>query len=250
MRAQHDGTAPVAGPASLARWIPLVGLAAALVALYGFGLTDLFSLDALRRHQAGLSALVADHTGTAAAVYLATYVAVVAISFPGAGFLTIAGGFLFGWVWGGGLAILSATAGATLIFLIARTSVGDSLTRRAGPRLLRLRDGFQENSFSYLLFLRLAPVFPFFLVNLAAAVFGIRLMPYVAATAIGIVPATCVLAYFGEGLRTALDRSGSPFSAELLLGLALLAALALVPVVVRKWRRGKDGAEQAIRFPE
>lgn len=248
-RQHEDAPGPATIP--LRRWAPLAGLGLALAALYVFGLHEYLSLDALRRYQAGLSALVAQHMWLAVALYTVLYIGAVAVSFPGASFFTIAGGFLFGWTAGMALAMVAATTGASLFFLIARTSLGAVLSRRAGPRLQRLRDGFRENGFSYLLFLRLAPLFPFFLVNLAAAFFGIRLLPYVAATAIGILPGTFILAYFGEGLRTALHRSGSPFSPELLLGLALLAGLALVPVVVQKWRRGNGGAqEEVLRFPE
>lgn len=244
MTVRQHGDAPVLGAATVARWAPLAALGIGLVALYAFGLQHYLSLDALRRYQVSLSGLVTDHALAAIAVYVVVYVAAVAISFPGASFFTIAGGFMFGWASGMALAVLSATAGATLIFLIARTSMGETLTRRAGPRLSKLRQGFQENSFSYLLFLRLAPVFPFFLVNLAAALFGIRLASYLAATAIGILPGTFILAYFGDGLRTALDRTGSPFSIELLVGLFLLAGLALVPVVLRQRRGGKDAKRQ------
>ncbi len=150
---------------------------------------------------------------------MVVYVAVVAISFPGAGALTITGGFLFGAALGTALASVAATIGATLIFLIARTSLGALLAERAGPRAQKLRQGFQEEGFSYLLFLRLVPLFPFWLVNLAAALFGMRLLTYVAATAIGVVPATFVFAYFGHGLGTALDSEGPHVPATLLVAL-------------------------------
>jgi uncharacterized membrane protein YdjX (TVP38/TMEM64 family) len=107
----------------------------------------------------------------AAGVYVLAYVAAVALSFPGASFLTAIGGFMFGSLVGTALALVSATIGATAIFLIARTSVGDLLASRAGPRMQRLRAGFDEEGFSYLLFLRLVPLFPFWVVNLAAALF-------------------------------------------------------------------------------
>ena len=141
--------------------------------------------------------------------------------------MTITGGFLFGAALGTVLASVAATIGATLIFLIARTSLGALLAERAGPRAQKLRDGFQEEGFSYLLFLRLVPLFPFWLVNLAAALFGMRLLTYVAATAIGVVPATFVFAYFGHGLGTALDSEGPHVPATLLVALALLGLVAL-----------------------
>ena len=85
-------------------------------------------------------------------------------------------------------------------FLTARTALGDPLLRRAGPRAHRLARGFREDAFSYLLFLRLVPAFPFFLVNLVPAFAGVRLGPFIAATAIGIIPGAIVFALAGVGL--------------------------------------------------
>jgi uncharacterized membrane protein YdjX (TVP38/TMEM64 family) len=230
----------------LIRWLPLALLAAGLAGGYAFGLDDYFSLDRLRRSEAALSALVAENGLGAAVLYAVVYIVAVALSFPGASFLTIAGGFLFGAGEGTALALVSATIGATLIFLAARTSVGDFLAGKAGPRMQRLRDGFQQDSFSYLLFLRLAPIFPFWLVNLAAALFGMRLLPYVLATAIGILPGTFVFSYFGQSLRSALGGEGTHLPSELFVGLALLAVMALLPAIVRRWRqRGRRHGEAA-----
>lgn len=242
---QEIGSPNAASSHPLARWAPLVLVVAALALGYLFGLQDYLSLAALRDYQGTLSAFVAANPLPAAAVYLAVYALAVTVSFPGASFLTIAGGFLFGSLVGTALAVVAATCGATSIFLIARTSLGDLLAERAGPRVRRLRRGFQEEGFSYLLFLRLVPLFPFWLVNLAAALFGMRVVPYVAATAIGIVPGTFVYSYFGQGLGSALESEGSPASFELVLGLALLGVMALVPVAVRKWRRSR-GAQGGV----
>ncbi|MGH6925200.1 MAG: TVP38/TMEM64 family protein [Propylenella sp.] len=236
-----DGSGGKAGRfGAAARWAPLVAVAAALAVGYALGLQDYLSLSALRQYQGSLAAFVEANPVAAPLAYLLVYVVAVTVSFPGASFLTIAGGFLFGAFLGTGLAVVAATIGATLIFLIARTSLGELLAQRAGPRVQRLRRGFQEEGFSYLLFLRLVPLFPFWLVNLAAALFGMRVLPYVAATAIGIVPATFVFSYFGQGLGSALESEGSPASLELFAALALLGVLALVPVAVRKWRRGRE----------
>ncbi len=231
-----------AKPGRLAlRLAPLAALALAVLLLYALGLQDYLSLEALRRYRGALDAFVAAHAIVAPAAYLLVYAAIVAVSFPGASFLTIAGGFLFGAGFGTALAALGATLGATALFLIARTSFGDALARRAGPRGERLRDGFQRDGFSYLLFLRLVPLFPFWLVNLAAALFGMRLLPYVAATAIGILPVTFIFAYFGAGLETTLE-AGPPASPQFLLALLLPALVVLALILVRRWRRGRPGA--------
>jgi uncharacterized membrane protein YdjX (TVP38/TMEM64 family) len=221
------------------RWLPLAAIALALLLFYAFGGHDYLSPATLRRYQGSLDAFISAHAILAAMAYLLAYAAIVAVSFPGAGFLTIAGGFLFGAGLGTALAAIGATVGAVLVFLIARTSLGDFLAKRAGPRAQRLRLGFQKDGFSYLLFLRLVPLFPFWLVNLAAALFGMRLLPYLAATALGILPTTFIFAYFGAGLKTTLEAE-QPASLQLFIALLLLGLLALMPLAVRKWRRGRE----------
>ena len=224
------------GAAALRRWGPLAAVIAALVGGYAFGLHEYLALDALRRSQDSLLSYVGGNAVGAAAAYFIVYAAAVAVSFPGASALTVAGGFMFGALVGTALAWAAATAGATVIFLVARTSLGDLLAERAGVRTQKLRAGFQKEGFNYLLFLRLVPLFPFWLVNLAAALFGIRLLAYVTATAIGILPGTFVFAYFGAGLGTALEAEGPKLPAELIVALVLLGLLALVPVAARRWR--------------
>jgi uncharacterized membrane protein YdjX (TVP38/TMEM64 family) len=234
----ESGRPPSRG--AVLRWLPLGLVALALVLLYAVGLQDYLSLEALRRYQGTLNGYVAEQPVLSAAAYVIVYIVIVAISFPGAGVMTITGGFLFGPILGRILAAIASTVGATLIFLIARTSVGTLLADRAGTRIQKLRKGFQEEGFSYLLFIRLVPIFPFWLVNLAAALFGVRLLTYVAATAAGAVPATFVFAYFGHGLQTALDSEGPHVPVALLVALVLLGCMALVPIAVRRWRRGKE----------
>ncbi|MEI9804678.1 MAG: VTT domain-containing protein [Pseudolabrys sp.] len=153
--------------------------------------------------------------------------------------------------------MIGATIGATLIFLVARTALGEPLLRRAGPRACHLAQGFCKDAFSYLLFLRLVPAFPFFLVNLVPAFAGVRLLPFMAATALGIIPATFVYALAGTGLDSAITVQKESYEAclaaghadchltfdardvltpQLLGALVALALLALIPVVVRRLR--------------
>lgn len=225
------------GAAALVRWAPLAVILVLLAIGYAMGLQRFLSLESLRDYQASLSETVARQPLLVAAIYILVYVAAVALSFPGASVLTVAGGMLFGFAAGAGLAALAATIGATLVFLAARTSVGDLLSRRAGPAMQALRGGFQRSGFSYLLSLRLIPLFPFWLVNLAAALFGVKLGSYVAATAIGILPGTLVFAYFGQGLGAAIGGEGQALSWRLFAALSLLGALVLLPTVLRQWRR-------------
>jgi uncharacterized membrane protein YdjX (TVP38/TMEM64 family) len=224
------------------RWLPLACVLLLVAAVYASGLHRYLSLAGIGKYHTQLAAFVAENAFVAAVAYMLVYVAAVGLSLPGASVLTAAGGFMFGCVLGTTLSAISATIGATIIFLIARTSIGVWLATRAGPRLKRLRDGFQADGFSYLLFLRLAPIFPFWIVNLAAAVFGVRPAQYVLATAIGILPGTIVFSYFGQGLDQALGPNGRILSPGLLFALALLAVMALVPAVLRRYRRpGSSG---------
>jgi uncharacterized membrane protein YdjX (TVP38/TMEM64 family) len=240
MTTRHNNGGLSGNHSWLVRWGPLVVVILCLAIGYALGLDRYISLDAFRRYRGSLADLVDNNAGLAVAGYVLVYIVAVAISFPGASALTVAGGLMFGWLAGGILAALSATIGATMIFLVARTSLGSVLAKIAGPRVKRLSEGFRRDGFRYLLFLRLVPIFPFWLVNLAAGIFEMRLLPYIAATAVGILPATFIFAYFGEGLGTALDRGGSPVSFELLVAIALLGVLVIMPLLYRRWRGSRQ----------
>src|SRR5262249_20124050 len=149
------------------------------------------------RYRDDLDAFVVAHGAAALAAFVALYTAVVTLSIPCAVFLTVSGGFLFGTLVGGAASIVGASLGAVLIFLVARTAFGEQLARRFGPLMARLADGFRRDAFNFLLFLRLVPAFPFFAVNLVSALAGVRLAPFVAATVLGIIPATFAFASVG-----------------------------------------------------
>lgn len=194
-------------PTSLVkRLLPLVILAGIVAAAFASGLHDYLSIAVLRDNRAALQALVEDHVLAAGLFFVLAYAAVVALSLPGATVMTLAGGFLFGTWLGATLNVLAATAGAAALFFIARSAIGDSLRARAGPFLKRMEAGFRRNAFNYLLFLRLVPAFPFWAVNLAPALLGMRAGPFVAATMIGIIPGTVVYTAFGAGLARSLTR--------------------------------------------
>jgi uncharacterized membrane protein YdjX (TVP38/TMEM64 family) len=204
-----------------------------------------FSIEALLRHRAAIDAFVAEHRLVAVLAYIVLYIAVVALSVPGAALLTVSGGFLFGLAVGAVAAVIGATVGATLVFLLARTALGEPLLRRAGPRALKLAQGFREDAFSYLLFLRLVPAFPFFLVNLVPAFAGVRLAPFVAATALGVIPGAFVYAFAGSGLDSVLAAKSARdiLTPELIGALVALALLALLPVLVKRWRARSRATE-------
>jgi uncharacterized membrane protein YdjX (TVP38/TMEM64 family) len=224
---------------SIRRLWPLAVLALAIAAFFGLGLNRHLTFDALRENRALLTAFVADHALWASALFVLAYAAVVAMSVPGGAVLTIAGGFLFGATLGTALAVVAATIGATLVFLIAKTAFGDPLRARAGPFLKRMEAGFHENALSYLLVLRLIPLFPFFVVNLVPAFLGVSLRTFVIGTFVGIIPGTFVYASVGAGLGSVFDRAqefspASVLTPEIVTALVGLAVLALLPVVYRK----------------
>ncbi|MFN4277131.1 MAG: TVP38/TMEM64 family protein [Ferrovibrio sp.] len=228
------------------RFLPLLLLALGLALFLILDLGRYFDLAILRDQQAGLRRWIELHPVPAVAAYLVFYTLTVAFSLPVASLVTLAGGFLFG-PWLGTLwTALGATLGATAIFLAARAALGDHLAaflrHKAGPRLAALEHELRHNGFHYLLFLRLVPAFPFWLVNIAPAFFGIPLRTYIAATAIGILPGTFVFTYLGHGLDTTLEQSGSVgvaglLSLEILIALTLLALLSLLPVWLKRRRR-------------
>ncbi len=223
------------------RLIAPVVLIALIAAIWVLGLTDRLSWSDLARNQAVLLGWVEAHPWLAPGLFVVAYTASVALSLPHAALLTTAGGLLFGTMAGGALAVTGATAGAVLLFLIARSAVSGSTAERGGIALTKLREDLRQNGFSYLLALRLIPVVPFWLVNLAAALSGVRLSQFVAATFIGIIPATFVIASIGAGVGGVLARGERPDLSLLLswpvLGpLLALAMLSLTPVIWRKWR--------------
>jgi uncharacterized membrane protein YdjX (TVP38/TMEM64 family) len=224
------------------RLLPLLILIALLGAAFAFRLDRYLTLDVLRDNRVALLDLVARSGIWAGVIYVLAYAGAVALSLPGAVILTLAGGFLFGTAIGATLTVIGATVGATILFLIARSAVGDALRQRAGPFLARMSEGFSRNAFNYLLFLRLVPAFPFWAVNLAPALLGMRLLPYVIATFIGIIPATVVFSAFGAGLGAVFDAGGDVnlkdvLSPTLLAALVALGLLSLLPVVIKSRAR-------------
>jgi len=232
---------------SFRRLWPLLVLVAGLVAFIAFGGDRFLTLDSLRLYRADLGEYVAHHTVFTAICYMTAYGVMVAFSLPGALIMTVTCGFLFGSIVATGMVTIAATIGATAIFLIAKTALGDPLRARAGPALLKMEAGFQENAFSYLLILRLIPLFPFFLVNLVPAFLGVRLRDFVLATFFGIIPATFVFAQVGTGLDSLLESgedlsAGSILSPDILAAMVGLAILSALPLIYKKVKARSKGA--------
>lgn len=245
-------------PSALRRYGPLLIIAGTTIFVFAMGWHGEVTLDNVVLLRSRFQHVLAAHQALALVTYCLAYICMTALSLPGGLVLTVAGGLLFGcWV-GGAAALISATAGATLLFLVARGALSDTFTTRAGPWLAKLREGFRADAMSYLLFLRLVPAFPFWLVNIAAAILGVPLRTYVVATFLGIIPATFAFAAAGAGLDSVIAaaladhahcvarksaeacqlgiHARSLVTKELVLALILLGIVALIPVAFRKWR--------------
>jgi uncharacterized membrane protein YdjX (TVP38/TMEM64 family) len=247
-----------AGGRGLRRLAPLAAIILVSAVIVAMGWHRQLSFETLARHHEVLRDFIAGHEVAALAAYVLLYTSVVALSIPVGIFLTLLGGLLFGGLVGGAAALVGATTGAICIFLIAKSAAGEHLLRRAGPLAERLARGFCADAFSYLLFLRLVPIFPFWLVNLVPALCGARLATFAAATALGLIPATFAFAFVGAGLDSVIVAQQAAYRAclaaaradcrlefhldaaitpELLASLGALGIVALVPVIVKHVRR-------------
>jgi uncharacterized membrane protein YdjX (TVP38/TMEM64 family) len=230
-----------------ARHLPLALIV--IIAVAGtFLLGDRINFDLLREHRDQLLAFRDQNFALLASGFVLGYVMIVALSLPGAAVASVTGGFLFGLAAGTLLNVLSATIGASLIFLAARLGLGQALSARIAASegtVKRLKARLDENEISVLLLLRLIPVVPFFVANLVPALVGVRFAPFFWTTAVGIVPGALVYTWIGVGLGEVFDRGGTPDLSLLwepqvigpILGLAALAAL---PIAIRSWR-GRSG---------
>lgn len=235
--------APTAPPVSNSGKIVVALLfAAAIGAFFYFDLGHYLSLDSLKANRDSLLAFTATHYVASVAIFIVAYCLLVAASLPGAVFFTLAGGFLFGSVLGTVYVNLGATSGATVAFLSARYLLRDWVESKFGSRLAPIQEGFASNAFSYLMTLRLIPLFPFFVVNMVSGLTRVSLATYVTATAIGIIPGSFVFAYAGRQLGTinSLKEIASP---NVLMAFTLLGLLALVPIVYQKLTARKAAAQ-------
>jgi uncharacterized membrane protein YdjX (TVP38/TMEM64 family) len=229
------------------RFGPVAIILVLLAAAVGSGVFRELSLGELQSHRQLLTAFVREHPVESVGLYFAVYLLVVVACIPGPGLMSIAGGFLFG-VWlGGAAALASCVTGSAFVFMACRTAFGDWAAHRAGPMVQRIEAGFSSNAFPFLLTLRLVPMVPFFVVNVATGLARIRLSTLVAATVVGTAPAAFVFAGLGSGLGVLFDRGvkadmGLVERPEILLPLAGLALLGAGPLAWRFWRRPRKQA--------
>ena len=226
---------------SLSRVLALGAFAALIALFFAYDLDTLISYQGLAENEAALKRAVSNNPVLTGLAYMMIYVVSVTFSLPGAVWLSLAGGLMFGTWTGGLLIVMGATLGASGLFVAARFIMGDALRARAGPALQKFEASFNRDALSYLFILRLLPVFPFFIVNLGAALVGVRYPVFLFTTFFGIMPGTFVFASIGNGISMVLQSGKQPdlsvmTSPEILLPLVGLAVLSLAPMV---WRRFK-----------
>ena len=232
---------------SLLRFLPLGVAVAALVAIFAFGMDDFLSFEVVKTNRQAALDWYGQNRVLAIFYFVFGYALVVALSVPGAVWLSLAGGFLFGTVLATLYVVGAATLGALGIFLIARYALADFFHEKMGAAGRRMENGFKENALSYLLVLRLVPLFPFWLVNMVPALLGVPVRTFVIGTFFGIIPGAAVFCSIGSGLGAIIDAGEIPdlgiiFQPEIFVPLLGLAVLALLPVVYKRFKLSKGRA--------
>jgi pyruvate/2-oxoglutarate dehydrogenase complex dihydrolipoamide dehydrogenase (E3) component/uncharacterized membrane protein YdjX (TVP38/TMEM64 family) len=220
--------------------IALLALVAALVAAYfAFDLGRFLSLEYFKSQQAAFEAFFREHPVETAAAYFAIYVAVTGLSLPGATILTLAGGAIFGLLWGVVIISFASTIGATLAFLASRFVLRDWVQAKFGDKLRPVNDGIAREGAFYLFALRLVPAFPFFVINLVMGLTPIRASTFYWVSQVGMFAGTIVYVYAGTQLAQLTSLKGilSPglLGAFVLLGIfPFLAKRAIGALKARK----------------
>ena len=251
------GSSAVA-PAAWKRYLPLAVLGVVMAVVLLNGWHRQLTLENVVAFRDRSQLFLQNHILQSLLAFVGVYVAAVTLSLPGAGILTLTSGLLFGWFLGGLAAVTGASIGAIILFLVvSKTGFGEALAAKAGPSVAKLQDGFRKDALSYLFFLRLVPAFPFFIVNIVAALIGMPLRTYVIGTVFGMLPASFAFASIGAGLDSVIVSAKAEYAAcvagkgaaacilainpgnlvtkELLIAFALLGLVALIPVAYKRW---------------
>lgn len=227
----------------LTQSLPLLILILGLAAFFYFGLNRYISFEVLKSHREALLAWTNSHYVQAVLIYMLIYIIAVAISIPGATFFTLIAGFLFGAILGTLYVVISATLGALLVFFAVKTALEPWLAKKTISWINKMRAGFQKNAFEYLLFLRLAPIFPFWVVNIVPGLLGVKSSTFLITTFFGILPGSFIYVLLGSGLGQIFDQDQTPnlsiiFTPSIFIPLLALALLSLLPTWF-KWIKKK-----------
>lgn len=217
------------------RWLLLILLAGVIVVIWLSGLHHYLSFDQLQASKDALLDFKNAHPAASVLAFIALYALNVLLSLPVATLMTLLGGFLFGKWLGTLYVVIAATMGAAFIFLITRTSLGTALREKAGSTYKKIAHHMNDNAVSYMLFMRLVPLFPFFIVNIVPALFNVNLRTYILTTFFGIIPGTFVYVNLGEALGT-IDTPEDLISPPVLIAFGLLGMIALIPALYKIWK--------------
>lgn len=219
-------------------WV-IAGIGILVGLFFYFDLGKYLTLSSLKANRDALVAFYENHRVAMVSGFIAVYVIQTALSLPGAAVLSLAAGAIFGAIMGTLYANIGATVGATAAFLVARYLFHNVIQKKFGPRLEKLNRELETRGLNYLLFLRLVPVFPFFLINLGAGLTRMPLRTFFLGTMVGIIPGSFVFCNAGASLAT-IDSMSEIASPRVLGSFALLGLFALVPVLYQKMKKKKQ----------
>lgn len=220
------------------KYLPLLIIIILSASIWFLQLNKYFSFGILKAYQESINLFITTNLLLSVLTYSTIYIIVVGLSIPGATFMTLTGGFFFGQWIGTFAVVLSATFGASIFFLSAKMASSDLLSKKIGNLTKRMQEGFTENAFFYLLTLRFIPLFPFVVVNIAAALLQVPMRTFFIGTFLGIIPGSFVYVSMGVALRQVSQKSDfSPkiiLDPQILLALIGLGILSLLPVLYKR----------------
>ena len=211
----------------------IVVVAALVAAFLWFDLGRYLDLEHLKSRQADIGAFYRENPLMVLTAYFAAYVAITGLSLPGAAIMTLAGGAVFGLLWGTVLVSLASTLGATVAFIVSRYILREGIQRRYGDRLKAINAGIERDGAFYLFTLRLVPAFPFFIINLVMGLTPMRTLTFALVSQLGMLPGTIVFVNAGTQLAR-ID------SLQAILSPALIGSFVLLGVFpfIAKWTVG------------
>ncbi len=238
-KATDKHEAPTETAFTFSKAIPVVVAICAITVFFSMDFDRYLSFEFLHDNQEKLKNWYNEHYFMTVVLFILTYTLVVALSLPGAVWMTLAGGFIFGPLQAFVYVVISATLGASIVFVLAKFFFADFFKAKTGKAINRMKAGFKSNALSYILFLRLVPVFPFWLVNLVPAFLGVPVRTFITGTALGIIPGTSVFCWIGGGIGSVLDSGNTLDPLEILLRPEIispifgLGILVLIPIVYK-----------------
>lgn len=210
-----------------------------LMTIYSLHLNRYLSFETLKTYHETMQIFKEAHFFEASFALLCIYILVAGLSIPGAVFITMAAGYLFGIAWGSVLSVIGATIGACIVFAFVRYIFHDWLAARAGPWLVIFKQGIHHNLFRYLFTVRLIPLFPFWVVNIIPPLLGMHFRQYAIATFFGIIPDIVIFCSVGNGLNTVFEQNTTPnlsiiYDPSIFIPLVFLIILVISPILYHK----------------